>query len=176
LTNSIYLAKPDDGAGCEDTFLFEDAADLEGWLAHHPERKYVVQPYLAGIAASVSCMMQAGTAVLLSVNRQHVERQDNALIFKGVSVNALPSLWQAAEKLAQQIAKAMPDLRGYVGIDVIVQDGELLVLEINPRLTTSYAGLRESIGRNPAELMLQMLENPDSVPENLTRKSIEIHV
>lgn len=176
LPNTIYLAKPDDGAGCEDTLLVEDAADLERWLPRQPERKYVIQPYLAGIAASLSCIMQAGRAVLLSVNRQHIERQDKALIFKGVSVNALPELWQAAETLAQQIAKSMPDLRGYVGIDVIVQDGELLVLEINPRLTTSYAGLRASIGCNPAELTLQMLQNPDFVPENLTRKLIEIHV
>ncbi len=176
LSDTIYLAKPDDGAGCEDTCLFESATELERWLNGKPERAYVIQPYLAGASASVSCMMQAGRAVLLSVNRQHVDLQDNALIFKGVSVNALPELWQAAEKLVQQIAKAMPDLRGYVGIDVIVQDGELLVLEINPRLTTSYAGLRASIGRNPAELMLQMLENPDFFPENLTRKLIEIHV
>ncbi len=175
LPDTIYLAKPDDGAGCEDTWLFENVADLERWLNGKLERNYVIQPYLAGIAASLSCIM-AGKAVLLSVNRQRVERQENALIFKGVSVNALPELWQAAEKLVQQIAKTMPDLRGYVGIDVIVQDGELLVLEINPRLTTSYAGLRASIGCNPAELILHILENPDFVPEELTRKPVEIHV
>lgn len=176
LPDMIYLAKPDDGAGCEDAVLFAHAADLAHWLDDKPDTKYVVQPYLAGTAASVSCIMQAGRALLLSVNRQYVERQNNTLIFRGVSVNALPELWQVADKLVRQIAAAMPDLRGYIGIDVIVQDGELLVLEINPRLTTSYVGLRESIGCNPAELILQMLENPDFVPENLTRKSVEIHV
>jgi predicted ATP-grasp superfamily ATP-dependent carboligase len=36
------------------------------------------------------------------------------------------------------------------------------VLEVNPRLTTSYAGLRESIGANPAAWVLGMLD--DHVP------------
>lgn len=176
LPDTIYLTKPDDGAGCEDTWLFESAAELERWLVQHHVSSDVVQPYLTGVSASLSCIMNTGKAILLSVNRQHVERQDNTLIFKGVSVNALPELWQAAETLAQQIAKSMPDLRGYVGIDVIVQDGELLVLEINPRLTTSYVGLRESINQNPAALILQMLENPEFVPANLSKKCVDIYV
>ena len=36
--------------------------------------------------------------------------------------------------------------------------GGPVVLEINPRLTTSYVGLRPALGRNPAALVLELLE------------------
>jgi predicted ATP-grasp superfamily ATP-dependent carboligase len=32
------------------------------------------------------------------------------------------------------------------------------VLEVNPRLTTSYVGLRRAIGVNPAGLVLRLLQ------------------
>jgi predicted ATP-grasp superfamily ATP-dependent carboligase len=35
-----------------------------------------------------------------------------------------------------------------------------VVVEINPRLTTSYVGLRDSIGLNPAELALALFDQP----------------
>ena len=35
---------------------------------------------------------------------------------------------------------------------IISENKEIFFLEINPRLTTSYTFLRESIGFNPAEL------------------------
>ena len=39
-----------------------------------------------------------------------------------------------------------------------------VVVEINPRLTTSYVGLRESIALNPAELIVSIWQN-GSIPE-----------
>ena len=35
----------------------------------------------------------------------------------------------------------VPGLKGYVGIDMVLSDDECYVIEINPRLTTSYLGL-----------------------------------
>jgi len=42
-------------------------------------------------------------------------------------------------------------LRGYVGVDVILTQDEALLIEINPRLTTSYIGLRQVIDLNLAQ-------------------------
>ena len=39
-------------------------------------------------------------------------------------------------------------------IDVILTDRGPLVVEVNPRLTTAYAGLHRALGRNPAALAL----------------------
>ena len=39
----------------------------------------------------------------------------------------------------------------------LIQEGD--VVEINPRLTTSYVGLRQSLDLNPAELILSIWQN-----------------
>ena len=54
------------------------------------------------------------------------------------------------EPIAAGIAAAIPDLWGYVGVDLIDTADGPRVLEINARLTTSYAGLRDALGINTA--------------------------
>lgn len=61
--------------------------------------------------------------------------------------------------IAQKIAKADTGLLGYVGVDLIMTDEGAVVIDINPRLTTSYAGLRQSLSLNPAELILSIWQN-----------------
>ena len=37
----------------------------------------------------------------------------------------------------------------------MLTEKEIMLVEINPRLTTSYAGLKSALGVNPADLILQ---------------------
>jgi predicted ATP-grasp superfamily ATP-dependent carboligase len=48
----------------------------------------------------------------------------------------------------------VPGLRGYVGVDVMLSDAGAVVIEINPRLTTAYLGIRQAVRENVAELAL----------------------
>jgi hypothetical protein len=50
---------------------------------------------------------------------------------------------ECAIELACSAAKLIPGLRGYVGVDLVLTGESAQVLEINPRLTTSYVGLRQ---------------------------------
>jgi len=87
--------------------------------------------------------------------------------------------WHEFELFAQKIAAICTDLNGYVGIDVIVDtqnDNQITVVEINPRLTTSYAGLAEATGENPAELIMNTLTQPDFIWPELQRNIVSIHV
>jgi predicted ATP-grasp superfamily ATP-dependent carboligase len=79
--------------------------------------------------------------------------------------------------LARQIARVLPGLAGYIGVDVMVGENGLRVLEVNPRLTTSYAGLEQAIGRNPAELILDMFYNGRfSSPPQIERNIVEVRL
>ena len=177
-----WLAKPDDGAGCDATFYFENAEDLISWnaawsLAH----RHIIQPFQAGKNASISCVMHDGKAHVLSCNTQLIEMENNQLKFSGCIVNGMREHWTAFENIANKIAQALPDLAGYVGIDVIVLEGKTIVVEINPRLTTSYSALAEATGANPAELILNALIFNPLTQENfvwpqLERNLIEINV
>ncbi len=159
------VLKPDDGAGCVDTRVYRDFASARSdWDARGRDPQSVLQPFVEGEAASLSLLVRDAQAVILAVNRQHVTHHGGSLQFRGCCVNGLAS-WQAPlAKLAQGIAAAVPDLWGYVGVDLILSEGGAVVLEVNPRLTTSYAGLRESIGANPAAWVLGLLDDHLPLP------------
>jgi predicted ATP-grasp superfamily ATP-dependent carboligase len=153
------VAKPDDGAGCEGAFVFTNDKDFRAWLAGVPADAYVAQPYLSGTPASLSMLCKDGRAWLLSCNLQKISLQSGGFVYNGSVVNGAAEYWPKFERLAQSIAQAIPELAGYVGVDVIIRDDGIFVLEINPRLTTSYVGLQLAMGCNPAGLLVDLLYN-----------------
>jgi len=148
------VVKPDDGAGCQDTRLFQDRAELRNWLQAHPDPKWIFQPFVRGDARSLSMLCCDGRARLLACNRQKVEIADGAFRFDGVSVNAVSDRDGRYAEFASRVALALPGLWGYCGADFVETAGGPVVVEVNPRLTTSYAGLHRAVGLNPAELVL----------------------
>jgi predicted ATP-grasp superfamily ATP-dependent carboligase len=157
-----WVSKPDDGVGCEGIRIFESREALAAALGSEASEDYVVQPYTEGIPASLSLLCQAGEACLLSCNRQQVAEVDGRFHLRGIDVNGLGDSDTLAE-LGRAIARAIPDLWGYVGVDMICTASGPRVLEINPRLTVSYAGLRAALKRNPAELVLRLLREGPAV-------------
>ncbi|HZF32439.1 MAG TPA: ATP-grasp domain-containing protein, partial [Candidatus Angelobacter sp.] len=154
-----WVVKPDDGAGAESTRLFRRAAEMRQWLAAAPDRdNLVVQPYVEGAPASLSILCQHGRAWLLSCNRQEIAIEDGAFRFRGSIVGGLEQRRPLFEPIAAALAAAMPDLWGYVGIDFIDRAAGPLVLDVNPRLTTSYVGLGRAIGMNLAALVLGLID------------------
>lgn len=188
-TSTQWLTKPVDGVGCDATLCFDNAENLMNWIvSNKKQRTHIIQPYHAGQPASISCVMHKGRAQVLSCNTQMIDINHHTLSFKGVIVNGMRAHWQAFEQLANQVATAFPDLAGYVGIDVIVNRNEdlrrnenlgrdeIIVVEINPRLTTSYAGLCEAIGANPAGLIINTLINPDFKWPTIQQNMVSLHV
>ncbi|CAG0970325.1 hypothetical protein MTYP_01224 [Methylophilaceae bacterium] len=159
-----WVVKPDDGVSCDDAACFDRVGDVIDWLKQGRESTHIVQPYRHGVAGSLSLLCRDGQAWLLSCNRQKVVMESGRFVYRGGIINGLSEYWEPFDRLARQIAGALPDLAGYVGVDVVVvvddNPARIEVLEINPRLTTSYAGLGKATGRNPAELVLAMFGVP----------------
>ena len=154
-----WVAKPDDGVGCAGIIYFDTTAALTDWLAQGGGTGHVIQPFMPGIPASISMLCRQRRAWLLSCNRQKVSLHGASFVYSGSLVNGMAQHWTEFDALAQRIARAIPGLCGYFGVDVLVDEGQLQVFEINPRLTTSYVGLHEAIGCNPARLVLDLLYN-----------------
>ncbi len=179
--NSAYVIKPLDGAGCENTFYFANQAAVSDWLEQHQNQwhKFVVQPYQMGTPASMSILCKDGDAWLLSCNQQTIKIANSEINYQGSVVNGLIQYQPLFTELAKRIAAAIPSLNGYVGVDVIVDNADVYVVEINSRITTSYIGLRESIGINPAQLILDLacceLSNSTfELPLNMMNKPVKI--
>jgi predicted ATP-grasp superfamily ATP-dependent carboligase len=153
-----WVIKPDDGAGCEETTVVEGWAVAAAALAARPAGSFIAQPWLAGASLSLSLLCCAGEARLLSVNRQQMMRRAGQLHLAGLEVNALADDAGGFERLGDQVAAVLPSLWGYVGVDFIATPSGPVVLEINPRLTTSYCGLRQALGLNLPQLVLGLLD------------------
>jgi predicted ATP-grasp superfamily ATP-dependent carboligase len=152
-----WVVKPDDGAGAEATQLFRRRDEVQRQLESAPDT-LIVQPYLAGTAASLSMLCQNGRTWLLSCNRQEVVLEHRMFRFRGSIVGGLEQRRPLLEPVAAAIASAMPQLWGYVGVDFIDSAAGPVVLEVNPRLTTSYVGLGHALRLNPAALILELLD------------------
>lgn len=150
-----FVIKPDDGVGCEGIRIIKDAEELQTLTQ---TESWIAQSLLEGESLSLSVLFAHGEARLLSCNRQLIEQTGAGFSLKGCQVNALYDADGRWQSLAGQVAQALPELWGYAGIDLIVSDDGPMILEINPRLTTSYAGLRAATGENPASMVLDLLK------------------
>jgi predicted ATP-grasp superfamily ATP-dependent carboligase len=150
------VAKPDDGAGCQETFLFTSREKLHAWSAVHATANTLYQPYLRGEARSLCLLCCTGRARLLACNRQQVQVIEGAFRFEGVSVNAVADEGGRYAALAGAVCAALPGLWGFCGVDFVETAAGPVVIEVNPRLTTAYAGLRGAIGLNCAQLVLEL--------------------
>lgn len=155
-----WVTKPDDGAGCENMRLLPDWAAARESLATDPGR-LVAQPWIEGEPMSLSLICHGGTARLICCNRQQIGIRNGLLSLERIVVNAIPDSDGVLAALARQIAAAIPDLWGYVGVDFIATGNGPIVLEINPRLTTSCCGIRQALGVNIAALVLGLPTSRD---------------
>jgi predicted ATP-grasp superfamily ATP-dependent carboligase len=177
---TAWVVKPDDGVGCEGSMIFATSQALLDWLAQGRGGGHIIQPFSPGIPASLSLLCGLGQAVLLSCNRQKVSLESGSFSYSGSVVNGMFEHWDAFEALAQQVVRTIPGLAGYVGVDVLVDQEQVRVLEINPRLTTSYVGLQEAMGFNPARLIVDLLYNHGSsfagfsMPQPFLRNVVDV--
>ena len=150
-----WVIKPDDGAGCVGTFVVDGSAAAQAALAAR-STGFIAQPWVEGDALSLSLLCQDGHAELLCVNRQHIVNRAGAIVLTGLTVNAIRPIDPELAALADAICIAIPGLFGYMGVDLVLTRDGPIVIDVNPRLTTSFVGLRAALGINVAQCVLAM--------------------
>lgn len=152
------IVKPVDGIGCADSYVIIDKEDQETLSSKiQGKGRYIVQPHVPGKKTSLSCLFRTGEGWLLCANQQEFELIQKQYHLSKIIVNDRQDL-TLYRSLVTEVARAFPELWGYAGIDLIETPESLCVLEINPRLTTSFAGIDRALGINVASLVLQLLE------------------
>lgn len=142
-----WIVKPRRGAGSVGVTQVLSAAELpmidDG----------VIQPLIPGLAASVAFLIGPSQTLALAPCRQLLDDQFQYL---GGSTPLPPDESARAIAVARPAVDAVPGLQGYVGVDVVLGHTDMAI-EINPRLTTSYIGLRRLAHDNLALAMLQVV-------------------
>jgi tyramine---L-glutamate ligase len=158
------VLKPVDGCGSQDVWLVEsDSRHPCPALFQHGERdlQMRLEEFAPGMAASVAVLCGPTETRPLEPCLQRLS-DDGRFYYLGGSLPLEPRLAERARNLAVRAVATLSGALGYIGVDLVLGDDPTgagdTVIEINPRLTTSYIGLRAAARCNLAEAMWAIAE------------------
>jgi predicted ATP-grasp superfamily ATP-dependent carboligase len=150
------IVKPVDGAGSLDVqrvSLAKAQRLLDG------SQTYCVQAFCPGRAASVAALCGPQQQIPLPPCWQYLD--SSSFAYRGGALIHDTAIADRARRLAQRALRVLPVPLGYLGLDLILgpaEDGSTdFLIEINPRLTTSYVGLSMAVTQNLAAALIQVL-------------------
>lgn len=166
------VIKPLDGVGCSGLSVVQDENQIVVAVKRIKEESsnqyYIAQRFIQGVAASVSLISTGEEALPITLNKQKVNLappNSNSSYNGGIVPLSHLSEREALEA-AQMAVKSLRGLRGYVGVDMVLTRNGPVVMEVNPRLTTSYVGLREVVDFNSAQAIIDAVLW-QKLPENV---------
>ena len=119
---------------------------------------WLVQPFVDGIFLSAAMIGRGEEAppLLLPAGEQIIQAGTGTPVYCGGRIPAAAEIVAAVNSILQQIAECLPVFRGWLGVDLVATrsfSGEMIirVVELNPRLCTSYVGYRRAVGISVAD-------------------------
>jgi tyramine---L-glutamate ligase len=166
------VVKPLDGVSCGGLSIIKNGGDValavKKVADESSSEQFIAQERVKGEAASACVISTGEEAVAVTLNRQFVTlgSPDEESEYCGGAVPFEHSMEKEAMRAAERAVEGIGGLKGYVGVDMILTDEDPVVLEVNPRLTTSYVGLRRVSNFNPAETIIDAAVRR-KLPENV---------
>jgi tyramine---L-glutamate ligase len=150
------VIKPRFGAGSQDVRLVLDDSAAASYLDEFPGPARA-EEFCPGIAVSAAFFCGPKSCFSLPPCGQRLS-DDGEYRYLGGALPLESALAGRATELAARAVATLPSPLGYLGVDLVLGDAtdgrEDVVIEINPRLTTSYVGLRALARDNLATAML----------------------
>ncbi len=155
-TSFPCVLKRRDGAGSEGMRIIGNSEAIREF-----GDEWIAQPLAKGHAASVSFVVGPNASLALPPTFQCIS-SDGDFRYSGGGLPIAPHFAPRAERLARSALEGIPGLLGIIGVDLLLGADQLgrddLAIEINPRLTTSYVGLRAYLETNLAAMILELAE------------------
>ena len=154
-----FVVKPRDGCGTDAIRTFDDFREARQCLCGDS----IMQGWVPGRSISISLITSGNSQTFLPAVSQSLS--DNCCQYFGGCGPLDDKAQRRATALAARAIAAMPPTaRGFVGLDLVLGNSpsDDCVIEINPRLTTSYVGLRAMIHGNLAARLFDVETGPVS--------------
>ena len=162
----LVVLKPRDGAGAESVRVVHlNHQQFQGLPQQCSENdRWILQPFIRGVACSVGFIGggERGSTIILPPARQDIRLTDGEVSYHGGQIPCNPAIASRITPVAERIAVALGAFHGYVGADLLVDlsapndsEGSVRVVEVNPRLCTSYVGYQALAEDNLAAWILQ---------------------
>lgn len=152
-----FVVKPRDGCGTKEIRTFDCFETAQSELQDND----LLQAWMPGRAASISLIASSTQQVFLPAVSQRLDA--TTCEYAGGEGPLDDDAQRRLTNLAMRTIEAMPPTaRGFIGFDMLLGDkpSEDCVIEINPRLTTSYVGLRRMIHGNLAARFFDLETGP----------------
>jgi len=120
----------------------------------------IVQEFITGTPISTSLLVNGETVVPLSINHQNLrmDSQKNIGNYIGGSVPyEIPAYYDEIIETSVKLVQHM-DLKGFVGVDLVVSEEGLFVIEVNPRITIPFIAISNLASVNIAGELLSIIE------------------
>jgi len=138
-----------------------EASAVLDWATSQGLGDVLVQPFMQGVPISVAALVGEKQTLWLEPCAQ-ILATDNSLGYRGGYLPLEPELRKRAHQLGTRALGCWSGLRGWTGLDILLgknPDGvDDLVVELNPRCTTSYAGLQKLCQNNLVSVWLDVLQ------------------
>ncbi len=162
-----FVMKPLDGVACSGISLIKGEQEIPNGLkkikSESVKDHFMIQEYVKGIDASLSILIGQNRVFPLTLNFQNVDLETSTYL-GGYTPFDHPLKEKIIER-SIKIVREISGLRGYVGLDYVVTDDDAFFMEINPRLTTSYVGIRVICRQNIAESIIDLIIYGKNLPE-----------
>lgn len=164
-----WILKPVDGCGSSDIERFDSYSQADNQRRRRAGN-WIVQTFHPGEPISIAAIVGPNGIQWLPACRQHIDSLGfnycggqaplpESLALRGLKL--AEGALHAALAASSQVVDAANAV-GYVGIDLVLAENprDDVVIEINPRLTTSFVGLRHLMKTNLAATMLGLNTAP----------------
>lgn len=158
------VVKPADGVSCSGVYVVRSYAEfIKASVKVKRVTKlpyFILQKFVDGQSTSVSLLSNGETAIPLSLNLQKIQLDNGEVCYAGGKVPFKHKLSPNAKEIAKNVVETINGLKGYLGVDLILDNNtnEVHILEVNPRLTTSYVALRNILNFNLGEAIMEAVE------------------
>ena len=160
------IAKPRSGVDCDDIKIIASKRDIDDLEEFYGDgSRFIIQPYIEGDVCSVCLISDGKQALPISLNKQIVKIDENGGEYLGGYVPYEHPLKDKIFKYAKKACEFVPGLKGFMGVDFVIEDDYIYLLEINSRFTTSYVGLQKIININIAKTIIDLMDNEISVED-----------
>jgi predicted ATP-grasp superfamily ATP-dependent carboligase len=158
--NYPLIFKPADGVGATGLSIVKEDRQIGEALTkiniESGSKNFIIQEFIKGEPVSVSLISTGKKALAVSLNKQCliIEGPDGDSKYVGGIVPFDHPLRDDAFRVAEKVVESFPGLHGYVGVDLILTNDTVFIVDVNPRLTTSFVGLDKVANFNIAEALI----------------------
>ncbi|MHC1630581.1 MAG: ATP-grasp domain-containing protein [Methanoculleaceae archaeon] len=164
--SGIRIIKPIRGCGSQSVRLCDEEPSEGEFAQEFLEGDHISVSLIGSRIVGDTCLSYTGREpLILAVNRQFITIDDDGFLrYTGGQTPIHHPREDDILDVAMEVMKTLA-LQGYAGIDMVVGDDRITVVDVNPRPTTSLVGIAACMKEEIAELLVDLSygKGPESV-------------